>query len=63
MKHTRDADPDIAPEYDFSTGRRGVHLDRARRGIDRVRHPPPPSRDSSDTDAAAKPPAPSKRRP
>src|SRR3972149_4055532 len=49
MKHTRDADPDTAPEYAFSPGRRGVSLDRARRGIDRVPPPPPPSRDSSDT--------------
>jgi len=28
-----DGDPDIAPAYDFTGGRRGVRLDRARRGI------------------------------
>ena len=33
MKNTRDADLDIAPEYDFSKGKRGVYLDRARRGL------------------------------
>jgi hypothetical protein len=33
MNKARDADPDIAPEYDFAAGRRGAYLDRAKRGI------------------------------
>lgn len=33
MNKPRGADPDIAPEYDFSPGQRGVYLDRAKRGI------------------------------
>ncbi len=33
MSKTRRADPDIAPEYNFSLGRRGVYLERAKRGI------------------------------
>lgn len=49
MKNTRDADPDIAPEYDFSKGKRGVCLEGARRGIKLV--PLEPS--SGETKAAA----------
>ena len=33
MSKSRSADPDIAPEYDFSPGRRGVYLERAKGGI------------------------------
>lgn len=38
MNKSRDADPDIAPEYDFSGGRRGTYLARARRGIRVIAH-------------------------
>jgi hypothetical protein len=30
MKNKRDTDPDIAPEYDFSKGRRALYLEQAR---------------------------------
>ena len=44
MKHTRDADQDIAPEYDFSTGRRGAYLKRARAGIRPITRRPEPTK-------------------
>jgi hypothetical protein len=54
MKHTRDADPDIAPEYDFAKGRRAVHLKQARRGIKRDVATSEPSLQGEDADSVAR---------
>lgn len=37
MSKAKTRDPDIAEEYDFSRGRRGVHYERAQKGM-RVVH-------------------------
>jgi hypothetical protein len=46
MSKPRAKDPEIADEYDFSQGKRGVFYARARRGIRLIPRPEPVRKDT-----------------